>query len=47
MLGRLSWAAIPFNEPLPLISTAVVMAGILAVLAIVTLKGWLPYLWRE
>src|SRR5947208_9245359 len=47
MLGRLNWAAIPFNEPLPLISVAVVMAGILAVLAIVTVKGWLPYLWRE
>src|SRR4030081_1543684 len=47
MLGRLSWAAIPFNEPLPLISMAVVMVAILAVLAIVTVKGWLPYLWRE
>jgi cytochrome o ubiquinol oxidase subunit 1 len=47
MLGKLSWAAIPFDEPLPLISMAVVMLGILAVLAIVTVKGWLPYLWRE
>src|SRR5712671_554536 len=47
MLGKLSWAAIPFNEPLPLISMGVVMVAILAVLAIVTLKGWLPYLWRE
>ena len=47
MLGRLSWAAIPFNEPLPLISMAVVLAVIVAVLAIVTVKGWLPYLWRE
>src|SRR5262249_25850068 len=47
MLGRLSWAAIPFNEPLPLISMAAVMAIILAVLVIVTVKGWLPYLWRE
>jgi cytochrome o ubiquinol oxidase subunit I len=47
MLGRLSWAAIPFNEPLPLISMAVVMLVILAVLAIITVKGWLPYLWRE
>src|SRR6266404_3968427 len=47
MLGRLSWAAIPFNEPLPLISMAVVMVVILAVLAIVTVKGWVPYLWRE
>ena len=47
MLGRLSWAAIPFNEPLPLISMAVVGIVILAVLAIVTVKGWWPYLWRE
>src|SRR4051794_36795394 len=47
MLGRLSWAAIPFDEPLPLISMAVVMLAILGVLAIVTVKGWLPYLWRE
>jgi cytochrome o ubiquinol oxidase subunit I len=47
MLGRLSWAAIPFNEPLPLISAAVVGLVILTVLAIVTVKGWWPYLWRE
>src|SRR6202035_1623778 len=47
MLGKLSWAAIPFNAPLPIISMAVVLIVILAVLAIVTVKGWLPYLWRE
>jgi cytochrome o ubiquinol oxidase subunit I len=47
MLGRLSWAAIPFHEPLPLISSAVVFIVILAVLALVTVKGWWPYLWRE
>src|SRR5436190_2235149 len=47
MLGRLSWAAIPFNEPLPLLSGAVVLIVILAVLALVTVKGWWPYLWRE
>src|SRR6201982_519321 len=47
MLGRLTWAAIPFNEPLPLISMAVVLIVILAVLALVTVKGWWPYLWRE
>src|SRR6267154_1530273 len=47
MLGKLSWAAIPFNEPLPLISMAVVMIVILAVLVVVITKGWLPYLWRE
>lgn len=47
MLGKLSWAAIPFNEPLPLISAAVVALVILVVLGIVTVKGWWPYLWRE
>jgi cytochrome o ubiquinol oxidase subunit 1 len=47
MLGKLSWAAIPFNEPIPLLTAAVVVIVILAVLAIVTVKGWWPYLWRE
>jgi cytochrome o ubiquinol oxidase subunit I len=47
MLGRLSWAAIPFNEPLPLISAAVVLIVILAVLGLITVKGWWPYLWKE
>src|SRR5579862_2578027 len=47
MLGKLSWAAIPLNEPLPLISAAVIAIVILAVLGIITLKGWWPYLWRE
>jgi cytochrome o ubiquinol oxidase subunit 1 len=47
MLGKLSWAAIPFNEPLPLISAAVVVSIILVALGIVTVKGWWPYLWRE
>jgi cytochrome o ubiquinol oxidase subunit 1 len=47
MLGKLSWAAIPINEPLPLISTAVVAAIILLALGIVTAKGWWSYLWSE
>jgi cytochrome o ubiquinol oxidase subunit 1 len=47
MLGRLGWSAIPFDEPLPLISAAVVGAVVLAALATVTVKGWWPYLWRE
>jgi cytochrome o ubiquinol oxidase subunit 1 len=47
MLGKLSWSAIPFDEPLPLISGAVVAIVILAALALVTVKGWWPYLWRE
>ena len=47
MLGKLTWAAIPLNEPLPLLSGAVVVIIILAILAFVTVKGWWPYLWRE
>ena len=47
MLGKLTWAAIPFNEPLPLLSGAVVVIVILAILGFVTVKGWWPYLWRE
>jgi cytochrome o ubiquinol oxidase subunit I len=47
MLGKLGWAAIPFNEPLPMISAAVIAIIILAILATITVKGWWPYLWRE
>ena len=39
MLGKLSWAAIPFNQPLPLYAMGVVGIVILAVLGIVTKKG--------
>ena len=47
MLGRLTWAAIPFNEPIPLLTGAAVILVILAVLALITIKGWWPYLWSE
>jgi cytochrome o ubiquinol oxidase subunit I len=47
MLGKLSWAAIPFDQPIPLVAAAAVGVVIFGVLVWVTLKGWLPYLWRE
>ena len=47
MLGRLSWSAIPFNEPIPLVTVAVLGVVILAVLGIITKQGWWPYLWGE
>jgi cytochrome o ubiquinol oxidase subunit I len=47
MLGKLTWEAIPFDQPIPLIAAAVVGVVIIGVLALTTLKGWLPYLWRE
>jgi cytochrome o ubiquinol oxidase subunit 1 len=47
MLGKLSWAAIPLDQPIPLMAGALVVVGILIVLVWITLEGWLPYLWRE
>jgi len=47
MLGKLNWSAIPIDQPIPLIAAGVVLAAILAVLAWATLKGYMPYLWRE
>jgi cytochrome o ubiquinol oxidase subunit 1 len=47
MWGRLSLAAIPLDQPIPMTASVVVGVVIAGVLAYVTLKGWLPYLWRE
>jgi cytochrome o ubiquinol oxidase subunit 1 len=47
MWGRLSLAAIPLDQPIPMTASVVVGLVIAGVLAYVTLKGWLPYLWRE
>jgi cytochrome o ubiquinol oxidase subunit 1 len=47
MLGKLSWSAIPFDQPIPLVAAAVVGLVLLGVLAWVALAGHLPYLWRE
>ena len=47
MLGKLSWSVIPLQQPLPLYAMGVVGIIILAVLGVVTKKGWWPYLWRE
>jgi cytochrome o ubiquinol oxidase subunit 1 len=47
MLGKLSWAVIPFDQPIPLVAGAVVLVVILAVLVWVVVKGHLPYLWEE
>jgi cytochrome o ubiquinol oxidase subunit 1 len=47
MFGKLSWAAIPLDQPIPMIASTVVGLAIIGVLTLVILKGWLPYLWRE
>jgi cytochrome o ubiquinol oxidase subunit 1 len=47
MFGKLSWSAIPFDQPIPLVTGAMVLVAILAVLLWVIVRGHLPYLWRE
>jgi len=47
MFGKLTWSAIPWDQPIPLAAAGVTMVALLAVLAYVTAKGWVPYLWRE
>src|SRR5258706_12205845 len=47
MCGKLPWAAIPLDQPIPLITSGVIALVIVGVLAYVVLKGWLPYLWEE
>src|SRR6266481_1984523 len=47
MLGKLSWAAIPFDQPIPMIASGGVVLAILTILGWVVIRGHLPYLWRE
>jgi cytochrome o ubiquinol oxidase subunit 1 len=47
MLGKLTWSAIPWDQPIPLLAGSVVVAIALGVVAWVALKGYVPYLWRE
>jgi cytochrome o ubiquinol oxidase subunit I len=47
MLGKLTWQAIPFDQPIPLIAGGFVVVALLAIVGWITLKGYMPYLWRE
>jgi len=47
MMGKLTWDAVPLNQPIPLVAGGVVLLVILAVLVWVTKRGWIPYLWKE
>ena len=47
MFGKLTWDAIPFDQPIPLITSAVILLGIVAIIGLVAYKGYVPYLWRE
>ena len=47
MFGKLTWSAIPFDQPIPMAASAVMILVILGLLIWVYAKGHLPYLWNE
>jgi cytochrome o ubiquinol oxidase subunit I len=47
LLGKLSWSAIPFDQPIIMGASAGMILGIVLILSWVTLKGYVPYLWSE
>ena len=47
LFGKLSWDAIPFDQPIVMGASGGMILGIVSVLGWVTLKGYVPYLWRE
>src|SRR5579864_7744410 len=47
MLGRLTWSAIPFDQPIVMGTCAVVGIVLLGLFLLIIVKGWWGYLWRE
>jgi cytochrome o ubiquinol oxidase subunit I len=47
MFGRLSWSAIPLDQPIVMGTGAVLGILLLSVFLLITFKGGWPYLWRE
>jgi len=47
MFGKLTWAAVPFDQPIPMAASALMILIIFGVLAWVYFKGHFPYLWSE
>src|SRR6201987_1634293 len=47
MLGKLSWQAIPFDQPIALAAGAFVVLVIVGAAVWAAAQGYIPYLWRE
>ncbi|NEU97487.1 cytochrome o ubiquinol oxidase subunit I [Bradyrhizobium uaiense] len=47
LLGKLDWSAVPFDQPIIMGTVGVMVVAIVSILSWVTLKGYVPYLWRE
>jgi cytochrome o ubiquinol oxidase subunit I len=47
VFGKLTWQAIPFDQPIPLVTSILLIVGITTLLVWVFMKGYVPYLWKE
>src|SRR5271155_3839792 len=47
LLGKLDWSAIPFDQPIIMVASALMVLTVGAILGWITLRGYWPYLWRE
>jgi cytochrome o ubiquinol oxidase subunit 1 len=47
MFGKLTWDAIPFDQPIPMAASLFMTVLVFSILGLVTWKGWWPYIWRE
>jgi cytochrome o ubiquinol oxidase subunit 1 len=47
LLGKLSWDAIPLDQPIVMAASAGMVVAIVLILGWITLKGFRPYLWRK
>jgi cytochrome o ubiquinol oxidase subunit 1 len=47
LLGKLTWDAIPLDQPIPLVAGATVFALVGLIVLWIIFAGHLPYLWRE
>src|ERR1700742_1052179 len=47
LLGKLNWSAVPFDQPIIMGATGGMVLVIVSILSWVTLKGYVPYLWKE
>jgi cytochrome o ubiquinol oxidase subunit I len=47
MFGKLTWEAVPFDQPIPLGASVLVGLVMCGILGWVVVKGYVPYLWRE
>ena len=47
LFGKLTWNAVPWDQPIPLAAGFGVILVFCSLIGWVTVKGWVPYLWRE